>query len=160
VDLDDMSFEPMPNGINTLEGGAGIQAAKAVVDLGAHAVLTGYIGPNAARVLASAGLNTITGVSGTVREAANQYQKGQLRPGQSAKGRDGFDMETFRHGARFRKTSQGSSTGFGMGGGQDRGARPGMGRVSNRSSNKTSPNQGTEGQELAGQREYETVSGD
>jgi predicted Fe-Mo cluster-binding NifX family protein len=160
VDLHDMSVEATPNGINTLEGGAGIQAAKAVVDLGADAVLTGYIGPNAARVLASAGLNTITGVSGTVREAANQFQKGQLRPAQPIKGGDGFGVETFRRGARFRQETQGSSTGLEMGGGAGRGAGRGMERGSNLSRNKTFPRQGEQAQELAGQRRHEKVSRD
>jgi hypothetical protein len=34
VELDNMSFEAVPNVTNTLEGGAGIQAAKLVVDRG------------------------------------------------------------------------------------------------------------------------------
>jgi predicted Fe-Mo cluster-binding NifX family protein len=49
--------------------GAGIQAAQLVVARRPAAVLTGQVGPNAARVLEAAGIRVITTVHCTVREA-------------------------------------------------------------------------------------------
>jgi predicted Fe-Mo cluster-binding NifX family protein len=162
VNLDDMSFDSVPNGINTLEGGAGIQAAKSVVEHGAQAVLTGYIGPNAERVLVAAGLNTITGVSGTVREAAEQYKQSQLRPAQQRKEHENFRTETVKRGSQSKGQTQaplaGFGTGRGMGGGRGmrcgrgRGEGRGIGRGSKISSTKASSNQTIEGQKFADQK--------
>ena len=60
--------------------GAGIQAAAAVVNAGAEAVLTGNCGPKAFRALSAGKVTVYTGVSGTVREAIEQWRAGQLRP--------------------------------------------------------------------------------
>jgi predicted Fe-Mo cluster-binding NifX family protein len=49
--------------------GAGIQAAQLVVARRPAAVLTGQVGPNAARVLEAAGIRVIATVHSTVREA-------------------------------------------------------------------------------------------
>jgi predicted Fe-Mo cluster-binding NifX family protein len=78
VEIEDMSFDVLPNTSMALEGGAGIQSAKLVVDKGAEAVVTGSVGPNASRVLSEAGLAIVTGVSGTIRDVALQYKKGTL----------------------------------------------------------------------------------
>ncbi len=56
VELDDMSFEALDNTSAASEGGAGIQSAKLVVDKGARAVVTGSVGPNAAKILSEAPL--------------------------------------------------------------------------------------------------------
>ena len=80
VDLDDMSFEALPNENLAQGSGVGIQAAKLVADRGAKAVLTGNIGPNAQDVLAEVGVDVIAGISGTVREKAQQYKNGDLQP--------------------------------------------------------------------------------
>ncbi|MCF8036967.1 MAG: NifB/NifX family molybdenum-iron cluster-binding protein [Desulfobacteraceae bacterium] len=60
--------------------GAGIQAAKTVAGKGVGAVLTGSCGPKAYAVLERAGISVITGVSGSVRQALEQYKNGELRP--------------------------------------------------------------------------------
>ena len=44
-----------------------------------EAVLTGNCGPNAFGVLNSAGIKVITGASGTVREAIENYKSGKLQ---------------------------------------------------------------------------------
>lgn len=59
--------------------GAGIQAGQTVVDLGADWVLTGHCGPKAFRVLQAAGVKVAVGVTGTVREAVEQFQAGKLQ---------------------------------------------------------------------------------
>ena len=64
--------------------GAGIQAAENVVRNGADALITGNCGPNAYRVLSAAGVSVYTGFSGTVFEAINALQKGELNKSEAA----------------------------------------------------------------------------
>ena len=59
-------------------GGAGINSAKAVIDTGAQAVLTGNCGPNAERTLSSGKIKLYTHVAGTVAEAVEQFKAGSL----------------------------------------------------------------------------------
>ena len=65
-------------------GGAGIHAAQFVADKGATAILTGHVGPNAYRALATGGVTIYTGISGTVKDAIVQYKAGKLKPATSA----------------------------------------------------------------------------
>jgi predicted Fe-Mo cluster-binding NifX family protein len=51
VDTETMNFEAVGNPAFTAGGGAGIQAAQAVVNKGADAVITGNVGPNAFQAL-------------------------------------------------------------------------------------------------------------
>jgi predicted Fe-Mo cluster-binding NifX family protein len=60
--------------------GAGIQAAEALMRLGAACLLTGHCGPKAFRVLDSACIRVYTGVSGTVGEAIAALEQGRLEP--------------------------------------------------------------------------------
>lgn len=79
VDTDTMEFEAMDNAAAGAAGGAGIQAGQTVADSGAEAVLTGNVGPNAFQTLSSMGLKIYTGLSGTVREAVEQFKQGALK---------------------------------------------------------------------------------
>ena len=94
VDTDSMDFESTPNPAISAPGGAGIQAAQFVVQKGAKAVLTGRCGPNAYQVFQSSGVDVITGVSGTVREAVERFKRGEHPPGPQPGARGGF----FRRG--------------------------------------------------------------
>ena len=58
--------------------GAGIQAGKNVVDLGAKAVVTGHVGPKAFATLQAGGVSIYTGASGTVADAVEQFKAGKL----------------------------------------------------------------------------------
>ena len=79
VDPDTLSYEVVENTQNlNAPQGAGIQAAKTVADQGVSAVLTGNCGPKAFAVLEQAGISVVTGLSGTVKEAVGQHQKGGL----------------------------------------------------------------------------------
>jgi MinD superfamily P-loop ATPase len=69
VDTETMDFECIGDEALSASGGAGISAAKTVVDSGAKAVLTGNCGPNAARTLSAAGVKLYAGVSGAVKDA-------------------------------------------------------------------------------------------
>lgn len=78
-DTDTGACEALPNPAAAAGGGSGIQAAQAVINAGANAVLTGHIGPNAFQVLQAAGIKCYVGASGTVKEAIAAYRAGQLR---------------------------------------------------------------------------------
>ncbi len=60
--------------------GAGIQAAQNVANLGAGAVLTGNVGPNAFRTLKAADIKIFI-IEGdlTVQQAIDEWKKGNLR---------------------------------------------------------------------------------
>jgi len=77
VDTETMQFEAVENANVAAAGGAGINSAKAVIDAGAEAVLTGNCGPNAERTLRAGGIKLYIGVSGTVAEAVEQFKAGK-----------------------------------------------------------------------------------
>jgi predicted Fe-Mo cluster-binding NifX family protein len=78
VDLDTMAIESVANQSAMAPGGAGIQAAQTVVNLGASALITGNIGPNAHATLNAAGIEIYQHAGGTVREAVERFKKGEL----------------------------------------------------------------------------------
>jgi predicted Fe-Mo cluster-binding NifX family protein len=78
IDTETMDFSVIDNENIAAGGGAGISSAKAVIDAGAKAVLTGNCGPNAERALSSGGVKLYTGVTGTVEEAVKLFKNGQL----------------------------------------------------------------------------------
>jgi predicted Fe-Mo cluster-binding NifX family protein len=78
VDTDTMATEAIENGAQDLEGGAGIQAARLVVEKGATIVLTGDCGPNAHRTLTAAGVEVFAGCSGTVSDVVERFKAGRL----------------------------------------------------------------------------------
>jgi predicted Fe-Mo cluster-binding NifX family protein len=86
VDTETLEFEAIPNPAMNQGGGAGIQAAQFVVNQGAQAVLTGNLGPNAFGVLQAAGVPGYLVGEGTVRQAVEAHQAGQLRPLAGANG--------------------------------------------------------------------------
>jgi len=67
--------------------GAGVQAAQTVAHRGAKAVITGSVGPNAFRGLSAAGIEVFVGAAGTVREAFDAYQAGDLERAGAPTGR-------------------------------------------------------------------------
>lgn len=79
VDPETMAVEVLDNGenVNAFKG-AGIQAATLICDKGAEALLTGYCGPNAFKVLAAARIKVAGDVQGTVREAVAAYLAGKV----------------------------------------------------------------------------------
>jgi predicted Fe-Mo cluster-binding NifX family protein len=74
-----MDFAAIENKNLSAAGGAGINSAKAVIDAGAEAVLTGNCGPNAERTLRAAGVKLYTGAKGTVAEAIELLRDGKLK---------------------------------------------------------------------------------
>jgi predicted Fe-Mo cluster-binding NifX family protein len=78
IDTETMEFSVIDNESIAAGGGAGVSSAKAVIDAGTKAVLTGNCGPNAERTLSAGGIKLYTAVTGTVAEAVELFKKGQL----------------------------------------------------------------------------------
>ena len=78
IDPDTLEFEALDNANIALGGGAGIQSAQLMAEKGVSTVLTGNCGPNAFQTFGAANIQVITGVSGQVRQAVEQYKSGAL----------------------------------------------------------------------------------
>lgn len=78
-DTDTAEFVFIPNS-QSLESvsGAGIQAAKTVINQGVGALLTGHCGPKAFRALKAAKVDIYTNVSGSVSESIELFQQQKL----------------------------------------------------------------------------------
>ncbi len=85
VDTETGAFSAADNSVNlNAAQGAGIQAGKRVVELGAAGVITGHVGPKAFATLRAGGVAIYAGASGTVAEAVEQFKAGRLTALQSA----------------------------------------------------------------------------
>ena len=122
IDLETMEFELLANPNIALGGGAGIQSAQLMADKGVSTVLTGNCGPNAFQTFGAANIQVITGVSGRVRQAVEQYKSGALSNTTTPNVQSHFGMGT--------GGGMGTGRGMGMGGGRGRsgGGGRGMGR--------------------------------
>ncbi len=80
VDSDTEEWQSHPNPARGSAGGAGVRAAQMVVDLGADAVVTGNIGPNALQILQAAGVKVYAARQGTVSDIVRQWRDNQLPP--------------------------------------------------------------------------------
>jgi predicted Fe-Mo cluster-binding NifX family protein len=78
VDSETMQFEAIPNMAAGATGGAGIQAAQTIAKKDVKLLITGNVGPNAFGALAAAGIEIVTGVFGTVREAIEKFKRGEF----------------------------------------------------------------------------------
>ncbi|HSQ41932.1 MAG TPA: NifB/NifX family molybdenum-iron cluster-binding protein [Fibrobacteraceae bacterium] len=79
LDLESGAVELLNNTDNKgAEQGAGIQAAQTVLGANVQALVTGHCGPKAFRVLQAAGVAVYCAEEGTVRQAAERLQAGQL----------------------------------------------------------------------------------
>jgi len=76
VDTETMEFHAFENTNMNAGGGAGIQTAQMLSEQDVKAVLTGNCGPNAFQVFNAAGIQVITGVSGVIRNAVEQFKNG------------------------------------------------------------------------------------
>jgi len=79
VDPDTMKYEVINNEQNLdLPQGAGIQAAKTIVNNHADVLITGSCGPKAFYALERAGVKVVTDVKGQVKEAVLKYKNNEL----------------------------------------------------------------------------------
>jgi predicted Fe-Mo cluster-binding NifX family protein len=72
-------MESVNNPASQAHGGAGIQAAKFVVDKGAEAIVTGRVGPKAMDVLQATEIPVYLFQGNTVRQAFEAFKDGELR---------------------------------------------------------------------------------
>ena len=79
IDSETMQFEAIPNVAAGAAGGAGIQAAQTIASKGVQLLITGNVGPKAFQALSAAGIEVVTGVLGTVRDAVEKFKRGELR---------------------------------------------------------------------------------
>ncbi len=80
ADTDTLEYEVVENSENAnISQGAGIQAGKAIVDKGAEVLITGFCGPKAFKVLESAGVKMIVGVTGRVKDVIENYKSGKYK---------------------------------------------------------------------------------
>jgi predicted Fe-Mo cluster-binding NifX family protein/ferredoxin len=119
IDPDTMEFEAVQNPNISLGGGAGIQSAQMMADKNVSVVLTGNCGPNAFQTFGAAGIQVITGVGGTVRQAVRQYKNGEISGASAPSTQSHFGM---RMGG-----GRGMRQGMGMGGGRGMGRGMGQG---------------------------------
>ena len=78
ADSETMQFEAVPNSAAGATGGAGIQAAQTIANKGVELLITGNVGPNAFGALSAAGIEIVTGASGTVKEAIEKFKRGEF----------------------------------------------------------------------------------
>ena len=85
VDTDDHGLEVIDNSpnINAFKG-AGIQAAATISKSGADVLLTGYCGPNAFKTLQTAGIKVVNDVTGSVKDAVDAFNEGNIAYAESA----------------------------------------------------------------------------
>ncbi len=79
ADTDTLKFEAIKNPNIEAMGGAGVQSGHLVAKMQAKAVLTGNVGPNAFQILQAGGVEVITGVSGSVKDAIEKYKKKEFK---------------------------------------------------------------------------------
>lgn len=127
IDTDTMEIEPIQNPNISLGGGAGIQSAQLMAEKGVSAVLTGNCGPNAFSVFGAAGINVITGVTGQVRNAVEQFKSGSMISSSGPNVQSHFGMSGGRGMGRGLGMSGGMGRGMGRGMGGGRGMGRGMG---------------------------------
>jgi predicted Fe-Mo cluster-binding NifX family protein len=92
VDTASLDYEAIANPNIEAMGGAGVQSGQFVAEKGVKAMLTGNVGPNAFQTLQAAGIDVITGLSGTVKDAVEKYKKGNLKPIQGPSVNSKFGM--------------------------------------------------------------------
>ena len=78
-DLDNNEYEYIDNdqNVNAVQG-AGIQSAQCVVDKGADAVITGYCGPKAYKVLEAAEVKVYTSDKDSIANTIKKFKNDEL----------------------------------------------------------------------------------
>ncbi len=128
IDPDTMEFEVNENTNLNGASGVGIQSAQFVANKEVKALLTGSCGPNAFQTLQAAGIEVITGVSGTVQEAATLYKEKNLKSTSQANVAPHFGMGAGTGSGMGQGMGGGLGQGMGMGRGQGMGRGMGQGQ--------------------------------
>ena len=94
VASESMQFESVPNLAVTSGSGAGIQAAQTIASKNVQVLITGNVGPKAFQALSAAGIDIITGASGTVRAVIEKYNQGLFSETKAPTVGEHFGMKT------------------------------------------------------------------
>ncbi|MFC1566674.1 NifB/NifX family molybdenum-iron cluster-binding protein [bacterium] len=85
VDTETMEFSCIENTQNlNAASGAGIQTSQNVAKQNVEVVLTGNCGPKAFATLQAAGIKVVIGVTGSIKDAIEDYKNGKLKISDSA----------------------------------------------------------------------------
>ena len=85
IDSDTNAFDVLDNKQSLdLPQGAGIQAGKTIANAKADVLITGNCGPKAFMVLERAGIQVVTGASGTISEVVEKYKEGEFLSAKNA----------------------------------------------------------------------------
>jgi predicted Fe-Mo cluster-binding NifX family protein len=115
VDLDGMTDQSIANSNINATSGAGIQAASEVAKLGASALITGSLGPNAMQTLRAANIDIYQHQGGgSVRDAVEKFKRGELSKME--------EPNVSAHSGMGQGMGQGRGQGAGRGRGQSQGA--------------------------------------
>ena len=128
VDSDTMEYEAIENTNATLGQGAGIQSAQMISSMGVEVLVTGNCGPKAFDVFNASGVKVITGVSGSVRQAVEDFKGGKLTSSQAPTVGDKFGSGMGGGRGMGGGCRGGGGRGRGCGGGQGRGGGQGGGQ--------------------------------
>ena len=81
TDTDTDSFDVHDNTVNlNASSGAGIQTAQNAANLGAEAVITGNMGPNAFKTLNAVKIKVLLSKASTVQQALDLFKEDKLQP--------------------------------------------------------------------------------
>lgn len=75
IDVDTGEFEALPNPVTAHQRGAGVHIIALAFSKGAKAIATGYCSPDIGGPLKSTGIEVITGMTGTARDALERFRK-------------------------------------------------------------------------------------
>jgi predicted Fe-Mo cluster-binding NifX family protein len=78
-DTESEDYKHVDNKSVQAAGGAGIQAAQMISDMGVESMITGNIGPNAFRVLSAASIKIYSGATGSISDALEKFKKGEYK---------------------------------------------------------------------------------
>jgi predicted Fe-Mo cluster-binding NifX family protein len=80
IDTESGDFQAHDNVVNlNAAQGAGIQTGQNIANLGAEAVITGNVGPNAFKTLNAADVSIFLAENQTVQEAIDSFKAGKLK---------------------------------------------------------------------------------
>ncbi len=83
VDPKTLQYEAIPNPALTAVGGAGIQAAQAMINKKVDTVITGNIGPNAFKALNAAGIQILIEPPASILQIIEKYNTGKIQQTQA-----------------------------------------------------------------------------
>lgn len=85
IDIETEAWECIDNeqNINAAQG-AGIQAAKHIIDAGAEALITGNVGPKAYRVLNESGIKIFINANGSISSSIEDFKNNKLEQANQA----------------------------------------------------------------------------